>query len=89
MGLSMNSEAMAIILCLMGVISIFVFPKFTRWWYKQQFKGDSDSQNAGEYVEIEKKKYTMPMSLAIWGYRIGGIIFFAMAAFFYFTDILG
>lgn len=82
----MSSEKMAIILCIMGIISIFIFPRFTRWWYKQQLQQNTDLTTDSEFLEAEQKKSVIPMNLAIWSYRIGGIMFFAMAAFFYFTD---
>ena len=85
----MSSELMAIILCFMGIVSIFIFPRFTRWWYKQQLRENGDLTTDSEYVETEQKKYAIPMNLAVWGNRIAGIIFFIMAAFIYFTDFLG
>ena len=85
----MNSELMAIILCFMGIISIFILPRFARWWYKQQLQGKSDLTRDSEYVAFEQKKYIIPLNLAIWGYRIGGIIIIAIAAFIYFSGFLG
>jgi len=85
----MNSELMAIILCFMGGISIFILPRFTRWWYKQQLRKNGDLTTDSEYIEVEQKKNAIPMNLMIWSYRIGGIMFFAMAAFIYFTPFLG
>ena len=83
------AEIMAIVLCFMGIIAIFIMPRFARWWYKQQLSGNNALTTDSEYLEVERKKYTIPLKLAIWGYRIGGIIIIGIAAFIYFSDFLG
>ncbi len=85
----MNSDLMAIILCFMGIFAIFIMPHFARFWYKHQLQEKGDLTTDNEYIEAEQKKYAVPLKLAIWGYRIGGIIIIAMAAFIYFFKFLG
>ena len=85
----MNSELMAIILCLMGIIAIFIMPHLTRWWYKHQLQEKGDLTTDSDYIAAEQKKYAIPLKLVIWSNRIAGIIFFAMAAFIFFSDFLG
>jgi len=85
----MNSALMAAILCFMGVISIFIMPRFARWWYESKLKGKENIKTDSEYADAEHKKYTLPLRLVTWGYRTGGILIIAIAAFIYFSDFLG
>ena len=73
----------------MGIISIFILPRFAQWWYKKQLQRKGDLTADSEYVAVEQKKYIIPLNLTIWGYRIGGIIIIAIAAFIYFSGFLG
>ena len=73
----------------MGIISIFIFPRFAKWWYKKQLRRNGDLTADNEYVATEQKRYALPLNLWIWSYRIGGILIIAIAAFIYFSDFLG
>ena len=85
----MGSELMAIILCFLGVISIFILPRFAQLWYKKQLHEEGNLTTDSEYIDVEQKKYILPLNLLTWSYRIGGIIIIAIAAFIYFSGFLG